>query len=222
MFMLRILIFFLIFLFLIMSCSEKPNKNDRHVLSKPTAKDSSGDIEGVNIRDFLRRKTWIKKHFSEITDSQRISKQPIKIKVFVIKRLRNEDYRNQEGIFDSVRVDYTNVTDSIIYFWSYNAFWTKNWITNSTDIDFNYGVTRKMAYSNVRPYRDQISPNETCSRSIALQYLGDRNEMKNRIFHLGLVCIKYNEIDSLGFHSALFKKLSETKDIMWSEPFKLK
>ena len=141
----------------------------------------------------------------------------LKIQVNVMEKLSNNLFYDKSGIYDSVRIEMSNKTDTVFRFWSLSCSWTYNWISNNEKI-YLYPCD---CYANF-PITHEIKPGEKISFSGIIHVLDTLKSFNEYELKLGCIIVKEKEvIQDSDFLKILDYKISEKKDIIWSEPFKI-
>ncbi len=142
----------------------------------------------------------------------------LKIQVNVMEKLSNNLFYDKSGIYDSVRIEMSNKTDTLFRFWSLSCSWTYNWISDNEKI-YLYPCD---CYANY-PTLHEIRPGEKISFNGIIHVLDTSRSFNEYEFKFGCIIIKENEFNrDSDFLSVLDNKISERKDVIWSEPFKIK
>lgn len=153
--------------------------------------------------------------------SQRKSRDKIMdISVDVLGKLPSENFRHSKKgeTFYSVKIDMLNNSDSVISFWTLSCNWEMNW---RYDAKWLYLYNGGCDHDNV--ILKQIEPDQKLSYEGVLcvtDSLRDTNNIK-----LGFVYKSKKEVRdyyNADFTKTGLRKQEEKKDIIWSEPFKIK
>jgi hypothetical protein len=116
----------------------------------------------------------------------------------------------KQGIFNSVRLDLVNNTDSVQYYWTESCSWQANCIPDNKSITWYV-----MCPKNV-PVLINLPPHYTKSYFGIIEYK-DSTIFDGRKFKIGFVFIRKNEVRSdLDYNPILDDKIKNRKDIIWS------
>jgi hypothetical protein len=145
----------------------------------------------------------------------------LKIRVNTINLTSKDSAKVQKKIFYNICFQIWNNSNSEVRYWTMTCSWQNLWIFDKPEISF----TGQDCDSNV-PELTQILPGQIKFFSSKVYYKGNIQDTANIEFKIGFILVKKKELnnflDIFGFYGLLSKKREKQKDIIWSEPFKLK
>jgi hypothetical protein len=144
----------------------------------------------------------------------------LKVNVNVISKLDPKIIYNKEVPLYSIDIDLINHTDSVVRFWIMNCSWPDSWISNHNLVGL-YCCVCDMNYPVIR----QIDAGQKITFKGTLMVLDSLEDVKKYDLKLGFVFVKekdYSIKDGGSFRELVLDKGKESKDIIWSELFRIK
>ena len=151
-------------------------------------------------------------------NTHKIKKNSLEVQVKVLNQLDISNYKGPVGVFYSANIELINNTDTIIRFWTWYCSWERNWLFDIDSIWLYYPGCDKNY-----PIIKQIDPGQKLTYNSTIEILSDIKSVKGKDIKLGFILIKDKEISDDGFfHDLCIYKRKKKKDIIWSQPFKIK
>jgi hypothetical protein len=143
----------------------------------------------------------------------------LRIKLKVISKEKSTVFLSRSGAVYTIQIKLINNTDSTIRYWMMSCAWQDNWVFESKLLELVFPGCDSNA-----PWLFEIKPGKDTLYNGILHVKNLNDSIKNENLRIGFIFIRDNAITKMEMWSfdRFDQLIKERKEIIWSEPFKLK